>query len=79
MVLKDGYFEVEGKAYCEKDAWKRVQQHLMPPVPRNGSSLAVNGPGLPSGPRRGGPGSLLGGKAGQRLKMEKRRTRFGMI
>ncbi|KAG5926868.1 hypothetical protein E4U53_002965 [Claviceps sorghi] len=25
LSLADGYFEVEGYAYCERDAWKRVQ------------------------------------------------------
>ncbi|KAM5352331.1 hypothetical protein ACJ41O_005054 [Fusarium nematophilum] len=24
--LSDGYFEVDGKSYCERDAWRRVQQ-----------------------------------------------------
>ncbi|KAI0164401.1 hypothetical protein GGR52DRAFT_121295 [Hypoxylon sp. FL1284] len=40
VVLRDGYFDVEGRAYCERDAWRRVQsavqaqrQMPMPPPP----------------------------------------------
>ena len=48
IVLKDGYFEVNGKAFCEKDAWRRVQQPLLPGGggPRKGSI----GPGVGLGP-----------------------------
>ncbi len=49
-VLRDGYFEVNGKPYCEKDAWKRVQMAGRPGS-RNGGGP---GPGL-------GPGSATGG------------------
>lgn len=91
MALNDGYFEVDGKAYCEKDAWRRVQ----PPMtgnrmmggpgqgaPRRPSNL---NPGLPGGPRLG-PGSF-GLPSGNRLnvpppprpRMEKRMTRLGMM
>jgi len=91
MALNDGYFEVDGKAYCEKDAWRRVQ----PPMtgnrmkggpgqgaPRRPSNL---NPGLPVGPRMG-PGSF-GLPSGNRLnvpppprpRMEKRMTRLGMM
>ncbi|CCF42474.1 LIM domain-containing protein [Colletotrichum higginsianum] len=31
MSLSNGYFEVKGKAYCERDAWRRMQ-----PAPRGG-------------------------------------------
>ncbi|UKZ73074.1 hypothetical protein TrVFT333_000714 [Trichoderma virens FT-333] len=40
--LSDGYFEVDGKAYCEQDALRRTQPP--PPAP------------FPQGPRRGGYG-----------------------
>ncbi|KAL0467203.1 hypothetical protein QR685DRAFT_79639 [Neurospora intermedia] len=51
LVLKDGYFEVNGKAYCEKDAWRRMQW-----LASNGGG----GPGRkppPPGPRFGPPGA----------------------
>ncbi|KAK3403007.1 hypothetical protein B0T20DRAFT_449935 [Sordaria brevicollis] len=53
LVLKDGYFEVHGKAYCEKDAWRRVQwlaNNRKPPPP--GQRFGPPGPG---GPPRTGP------------------------
>ncbi|CRK23082.1 hypothetical protein BN1723_012892 [Verticillium longisporum] len=31
MSLSNGYFEVDGRAFCERDAWKRVQQPDGPP------------------------------------------------
>ncbi|KAK5661553.1 hypothetical protein OQA88_11461 [Cercophora sp. LCS_1] len=51
MALRDGYFEVDGKSYCEKDAWRRVQQPWM--------AGGMNGPGpgpSPMNPMMGGPG-----------------------
>lgn len=80
VVLRDGYFDVQGKAYCERDAWKRVQQPWMvspPPMP-----------GLPTGP--GAPAAAVGAvgrpfglpgapRLGARPRMEKRMTRMGMI
>jgi hypothetical protein len=87
-VLKDGYFEVAGKAYCEKDAWRRVQQPWMGtggPGGRRGPGPSSLNPGLPGGPRMGGkPYGLPSPGAGNRLapprpKMEKRMTRLGMM
>lgn len=92
-VLKDGYFEVGGKAYCEKDAWRRVQQPwMMGPGgpggrrgPGPGPSSLNPGLGLPGGPRMGGaPPYGLPSPGGNRLapprpKMEKRMTRLGMM
>ncbi|AEO62446.1 uncharacterized protein THITE_2106614, partial [Thermothielavioides terrestris NRRL 8126] len=80
MALRDGYFEVNGKAYCEKDAWRLVQQPWMAGG-GGGSSLRPPHPGLPGGPR-GAPGggyhpSRLG-PPGPRPRMEKRMTRLGM-
>ncbi|KAK4191565.1 hypothetical protein QBC35DRAFT_448131 [Podospora australis] len=90
MALKDGYFEVNGKAFCEKDAWRRVQQ---PWVGGRGGMRppGSGGPpmGLPGMPRSNGPGgggyggpgpygaSRLG--PGPRPRMEKRMTRLGML
>ncbi|GAP84673.2 putative LIM domain-containing protein [Rosellinia necatrix] len=126
VVLRDGYFDVNGKSYCERDAWRRMQSAMRaqqmgpPPSPRmqqrQGSSSgpstrpppASGGGGNGSGavpsirePPRGlpvGPSSNLhrpfGLPTGQRLmpgqalgrgglspmqKMEKRRTRLGMM
>ncbi|KAK1776881.1 hypothetical protein QBC45DRAFT_203542 [Copromyces sp. CBS 386.78] len=50
LVLKDGYFEVNGKAYCEKDAWRRVQW-----LANNGGGPGRKPP--PPGPRFGPPGA----------------------
>ncbi|KAH8671236.1 hypothetical protein BX600DRAFT_509923 [Xylariales sp. PMI_506] len=74
QVLRDGYFEVNGKAYCERDAWRRTQQSFVPPgrSGRGGLRPPPNGrPGLPSGNRLGPPGV--------RPRMEKRMTRLGMM
>lgn len=68
VVLRDGYFDVDGKAYCERDAWRRMQsqrQYQAPPnvqvyPPRRPSAQGPPPPrGLPSGPKGpGGPGPL---------------------
>ncbi|PHH88930.1 hypothetical protein CDD83_6877 [Cordyceps sp. RAO-2017] len=55
--LSDGYFEVDGGAYCEPDAWRRTQpppsQPQQPPQPGRRPSAAVGGlPGRPV-PRSG--------------------------
>ncbi|KAI1140282.1 hypothetical protein F5Y05DRAFT_312014 [Hypoxylon sp. FL0543] len=70
VVLRDGYFDVDGKAYCERDAWRRTQaavqaqrQQQGPPnmqmyPPRRPSAQGPPPPrGLPSGP---GPMSPMG-------------------
>jgi hypothetical protein len=86
MVLKDGYFEVNGRAFCEKDAWRRVQQPWM--TGRKGSAPVASplGLGLPAGP--GGPRSgSFGLPSNNRMgpgfvpkpRMEKRMTRLGMM
>ncbi|KAK3378098.1 hypothetical protein B0H63DRAFT_236424 [Podospora didyma] len=85
MALKDGYFEVNKNSYCEKDAWRRVQQPWIanggPPPPRKGPTLGP-GPrpmnlGLPGGPRAVGFGARS--PLGPRPRMEKRMTRLGMM
>ncbi|KAM7191468.1 LIM domain containing protein [Naviculisporaceae sp. PSN 640] len=83
MALKDGYFEVNGGSYCEKDAWRRVQQ---PWMGNGGVRKGSSGPtlGLPSGPRAGGGFGMPNGNS--RLgpprplpRLEKRMTRLGMM
>ncbi|KAI0595854.1 hypothetical protein F4775DRAFT_335980 [Biscogniauxia sp. FL1348] len=115
IVLRDGYFDVNGRPYCERDAWRRMQaafhaqqqqqQQRGPPPPRGmppmsrpppqgmgmrgeppmglpmgGPASSLNRPfGLPSGMRLA-PGQALGrGGLGPMPKMEKRRTRLGMM
>ncbi|KAL1836021.1 hypothetical protein VTJ49DRAFT_5686 [Mycothermus thermophilus] len=55
MALRDGYFEVDGKAYCEKDAWRLVgrgNNYPGPPGPPGGhGGLRPPYMGLPGGPR----------------------------
>ncbi|KAF5018153.1 hypothetical protein F66182_9880 [Fusarium sp. NRRL 66182] len=62
--LSEGYFEVDGKSYCERDAWRRVQQAYPPPMkaPPNRSVAGSRPPmmGLPNHPaQRMGPGMGL--------------------
>ncbi len=77
-VLRDGYFEVNGKAFCEKDAWRRVQQP--PPsstFPNSNPRLGPSTLGLPGGPRAGLANG--GSRLAPRPRMEKRMTRLGMM
>ncbi|QUC16050.1 uncharacterized protein UV8b_00291 [Ustilaginoidea virens] len=65
VSLTDGYFEVGGSAYCERDAWKRIQsprhaeqethdQNRHPTPARGGSGPRVpNGLSARPGPRPG--------------------------
>lgn len=59
VSLSDGYFEVDGYSYCERDAWKRVQPPPPPPQPEpetyrtgppRGAFGARNPQGLPARP-----------------------------
>ncbi|KAF6817580.1 lim domain-containing protein [Colletotrichum sojae] len=95
MSLSNGYFEVNGRAFCERDAWRRVQQSSRGPPP--GGLGVPGGPGGPGG--RGGrrPSNGQGGMRppvglprGQRMppggglaapmpRMNKRMTRLGMM
>jgi hypothetical protein len=81
VALSNGYFEVNGKAYCEKDAWRLVQQPWI--ANGGGRSPGPSGPrlGLPADPRGHGPASGMrdGGRWGPRPTMEKRMTRLGMM
>lgn len=45
MSLSNGYFEVNGKSYCERDAWRRVQS----------GPMMSGGLGSPTGPSQEGP------------------------
>ncbi|KAK1993455.1 hypothetical protein LX36DRAFT_251800 [Colletotrichum falcatum] len=95
MSLSNGYFEVNGKAYCERDAWRRMQP---PPRMANGDQRGRLGP--PGGPGQGGrrPSNGQSGMRppvglprGQRMgpgaaglappmpRMNKRMTRLGMM
>lgn len=71
-VLREGYFEVNGKAFCERDAWKRV---IQPPAAQ------PRGYGVPkSGRQPGGyPGDRRLAPPNARPRMEKRMTRLGMM
>lgn len=60
--LSEGYFEVDGKSYCERDAWRRVQQPWLagndqgPELDRT-----MKGPQTPRGPHGPpGPPGFLG-------------------
>jgi hypothetical protein len=85
VVLKDGYFEVNGRAFCEKDAWRRMQQPWMTgrkgSMPMTGSPLGL--PAGPGGPRSGSFGLPSNNRMGPgfvpRPRMEKRMTRLGMM
>ncbi|KAK0728492.1 hypothetical protein B0T26DRAFT_174055 [Lasiosphaeria miniovina] len=81
MALNNAYFEVDKKAYCEKDAMKLVQPPTLTniaPPPRNGQGPPRPMLGLPGGPRAG---IGLPGRSplGPRPRMEKRMTRLGMM
>ncbi|KAI8959861.1 hypothetical protein F5Y11DRAFT_287515 [Daldinia sp. FL1419] len=68
IVLRDGYFDVDGRSYCERDAWRRMQmamqaqrQQLPPPRPGYAPRRpSAQGPPPPRPPRPGpgfmGPG-----------------------
>lgn len=105
MALRDGYFEVNGRAYCEMDAWTLMQQQQQqhppppqqhpplhqPPPPWAGRGGARPGLGPPGRPPFGPPGPGPRGPSGvgppygggrfgpPRPRMEKRRTRLGMM
>ncbi|OAA68500.1 lim domain containing protein [Niveomyces insectorum RCEF 264] len=51
--LEDGYFEVAGNVYCERDAWKRVQSTWLAGGGGGGSGMGIGG----------GIGSGIGGSA----------------
>lgn len=93
LVLNDGYFEVGGRAFCEKDAWRRVQprkgsgqQQNQGMVPSSNLGLPPRGPGDlwnggGGGGGYGGNGRLMpgGGPPAAMPRMEKRMTRLGMM
>jgi len=78
MVLSNGYFEVNGRSFCERDAWRRVQQpwhgnqngQNRPHPLRKTSGSSPLGPNSPLGPP-GAPRANFGGgfglPAGNRL------------
>ncbi|TDZ54777.1 Paxillin-like protein 1 [Colletotrichum trifolii] len=93
MSLSNGYFEVNGKAYCERDAWRRVQQSSRAPPPgglgvpggrgggggRRPSHDQTGGMRPPAGLPRGQRMPPGGGLAAPMPRMNKRMTRLGMM
>jgi len=93
MALRDGYFEINGKAYCEKDAWRLAgggNNPMMGGGPGPGPGIGGGGlrppyMGLPGGPRGNNgytpfsPSRLGPMGPGPRPKIEKRMTRLGMM
>lgn len=81
LVLQDGYFDVGGRAYCERDAMRRLQppMRMGPPPGRGGPGLRppMNGGRPPYGMPPPGNGQL--GPPGGRPRMQKRMTRLGMM
>ncbi|KLU89957.1 hypothetical protein MAPG_08924 [Magnaporthiopsis poae ATCC 64411] len=68
QILSDGYFEIGGRRYCERDAWRRTQPAPQPtnrvPMPSNLGPGSRRPPqaGLPGGPK-GFPGNRgMGGQ-----------------
>ncbi|KAL1902861.1 hypothetical protein Sste5346_000772 [Sporothrix stenoceras] len=64
LPLEDGYFEVAGAVYCERDAWKRVQQSYLsqaPQVPQISTPTSARGAGMGNNLTvpRGAPGGGL--------------------
>ncbi|KUI61370.1 Paxillin-like protein 1 [Cytospora mali] len=55
VVLRDGYFDVDGRAYCEKDAWRRLQPQTYRRSPSM-SSQRSNGSSRGFGPSLAPPG-----------------------
>ncbi|KAJ6784284.1 hypothetical protein PWT90_06414 [Aphanocladium album] len=56
VSLSDGYFEVDGKSYCERDAWRRIELEAPPvlePAPEQdhngGNNYSTPPPPLPNG------------------------------
>ncbi|ORY59622.1 uncharacterized protein BCR38DRAFT_460295 [Pseudomassariella vexata] len=76
-ILSDGYFEVNGRAYCERDAFRRVQQPMMNMPPGRGGRGGLKPPqnGRPFGLPQGGRLA----PSGLRPRMERRMTRLGMM
>ncbi|KAI1325126.1 hypothetical protein F5Y16DRAFT_378899, partial [Xylariaceae sp. FL0255] len=68
VVLRDGYFDVAGRPYCEKDASRRLQpqqqqQPMRPPPPRGSSFSNGSGQGRDQRPSVSSQGGLGGGPA----------------
>ncbi|RYO97472.1 hypothetical protein DL763_002740 [Monosporascus cannonballus] len=70
VVLRDGYFDLGGVAYCERDAVRRVQMAARQPSLHAPPRSLPYGAGLPAGPSPPPPGALnrpFGMPMGQRL------------
>lgn len=91
ISLSEGYCEVDGQAYCERDAWRRVEQLSVPPVPPmpgtdSYAPLLPNGQPVPNGrgPRgaagmQRGPYGVTPNGSSKPAKLQKRMTRIGRI
>lgn len=74
IVLTDGYFDVGGRAYCEKDAWRRLQPQpqtyrrspSMSSQRSYGSNQGGYGPGPGYGPQGYGSNLAPPGRPGMR-------------
>ncbi|KAI1303485.1 hypothetical protein F5Y03DRAFT_186869 [Xylaria venustula] len=60
VVLRDGYFDVNGRSYCERDAWRRMQsaaraQQMMGPPPPPQRQGSASGPSMRGPPPKGIP------------------------
>ncbi|KAI3325918.1 hypothetical protein HD806DRAFT_428008 [Xylariaceae sp. AK1471] len=59
IVLRDGYFDVSGRSYCERDAWRRMQSaaraQQMAPPPQQQRQGSASGPSMRAPPPGGIP------------------------
>lgn len=98
MSLSDGYFEIDGKSYCERDARRRKESTVEavppvskqeptpmptgimapPPLNRAPSSRGMAAMNTGAGMERG-PYGVVPGSRGDRLRLNKRMTRIGVI
>ncbi|ROT41219.1 hypothetical protein SODALDRAFT_114642 [Sodiomyces alkalinus F11] len=72
VPLSNGYFDVDGKAFCEKDAWRRMHQPPHP-QPRMADGLGPfgpeSGPGRPMNRSPAPPHGAYTGRPGPRPPM----------
>ena len=71
--LSEGYFEVDGKSYCERDAWRRVQQPWLA-----GKGMTAEHDSSLHPPPRGGPRHSNGHASGQQGRHGPRPNGLGM-
>ncbi|ROW08197.1 hypothetical protein VPNG_06954 [Cytospora leucostoma] len=81
VVLRDGYFDVDGRPYCEKDAWRRLQPRSYQRSPSMSSQRSYGsnrsfGPNL-APPGRPGMRAPPGGGPPPRTAMQMGNGRMG--